>query len=309
MKTLVPSLITFLQNTRNVIKADLFAITLPNGQVLLATDGQWDITVPAGTPGWVPGTTTFKAVQYGRWERGAITSEAGTQLNAGTMSLTCIPQVTTQYPGLPIGIVSAALNRLFDGCEVYVYTVYMPLNGYGDVSAGVETKWRGTITRIPSTGRNRIEFECADPFYLLNTKVPTRVMQANCPWQFCDDNCTLVKADYTVNFTAVAGSNQSILFPTVAFPQPTGYFDQGVVTCLTGNNAGLSQSVKIHNGGITPTVPWLLPIQAGDTFKILKGCDKTLGTCKSVLKAAGGTVNNSGHFGGTPFIPPPSVAI
>lgn len=304
------SLIAFLQANRNCFKADLFAISLPTGATLYATEGDWDITVPAGTPGWAGGTATFKAALYGRWSRGAITSEASTDLRAGTMSLKCIPQQSTMYPGLSIGILYASLQRLFDGCNVAVYTAYMPMNGYGNVSAGIETKFKGSISRIPSTSRNRIEFECSDSLFLLNTKVPTRVFQANCPWSFCDTNCGLTKADYSVNFTAKAGSTQAALLPLVNFTQASGYFDQGVVTCLTGNNAGLSHTVRLHaTGALVTTVPWLLPIQAGDTFTVIKGCDKTLPICKAVVKASGASVNNSGRFGGTPFVPPPSVAV
>ena len=68
MKRLMPSgLISFLQNTshRNVLKADLFAIALPTGTTIYATEGQFDITVPSATGGWTGNTTTFEATQYG----------------------------------------------------------------------------------------------------------------------------------------------------------------------------------------------------------------------------------------------------
>lgn len=303
-------LITFLQNNRNVLKADCFAVTLPTGTVMYVTEGQFDITIPAGTPGWSDSTRTFKAMQYGRWKRGAITSEAGSKATANTMSLTCIPQQNTAYPGLSVGILNAALNHLFDAATVWVYTVYMPMGGYGNVSNGVETKFQGTITRIPGIGRNLIEFECADPLYLLNMKVPSRLLQVQCPWSFVDSNCNIPASDYTVNFTASGASTQTNLTPTSAFTQAAGYFTQGVVTCLTGANAGLSQTVKLHAGGIlTAMVPWLLPVSPGDTFSVIKGCDKTLTMCKAIVKASGATIDNSINFGGAPFSPVPSTGL
>lgn len=310
MKRLMPSsLITFLQNNRNCIKADCFAITLPTGTVMYVTEGQREITIPSGTNGWAGATTTFFAGKYGRWSRGAIITQAGFSLSANTMSLICIPQQNTQYPGLATGILSAALNHLFDAAQVTVYTVYMPIGNYGNVSNGVETKFQGTITRVPSLGRNKLEFECADPLYLLNMKVPSRLMQTQCPWSFCDANCTLPTSDYTVAFTAASGSTQTVLTPASAFSQAAAYFNQGVVTCLSGANAGLSATVKIHAGGnITVMVPWILPIAAGDTFSVIKGCDKTVTMCKGTIKAAGTTLDNSINFGGTPFAPVPSTA-
>jgi uncharacterized phage protein (TIGR02218 family) len=257
------------------------------------------------TPG-----ATYKSSTYGSWSRGRIVSEAGTKLSANSMDLTCVPQPTTAYPGLNLGILNAALNHLFDGSDIRVYTAYMPIGSYGDVSAGIETKWRGFITRPTEIGRNKVVFECYDPFALLNLKVPARLFQATCPWSFADSNCTLAASDYTVAFTAASGSNQRTLTPVSAFSQAGGYFAQGVVTCLTGGNAGLSQTVKIHAGGVlTVMVPWLLPVAPGDTFLVIKGCDKTLSMCKATKEASGAVVDNSANFGGTPFLPVPQTAI
>lgn len=310
MKRLMPSgLITFMQaNKVGLAKADCFVITLPTGTVLYVTEGQWDITFLSGTPGWAGPQTTFKAMQYGRWNRGAITSEASFSLNANTMDLTCIAQQNTPYPGLDMGIAAAAHAHLFDAATVWVYTAYFEVSAYGDVSNGIETKFQGTITQTADICRGKIVFKCADPLYLLNMKVPSRLLQTNCGWAFCDANCTLSAADYTVDFTAKSGSTQTILTPVTAFSQADGYFTQGVIKCLTGDNAGLSQTVKIHTGGNLQTpVAWILPIQAGDTFSVIKGCDKTLTTCKTTKKAAGTVIDNSINHGGMPFTPVPNA--
>ena len=114
MKRLMPSsLVAFLQSHPNALKADCFAITLPTGAVMCVTEGQWDISFPAGTPGWSGPLNTFKAVQYGSWSRGKFTSEAGFKCGANTMALTCIPQQGTAYPGLDIGILAVYVFELF----------------------------------------------------------------------------------------------------------------------------------------------------------------------------------------------------
>ena len=305
-----PGLIAFLQaNPTGLVKADCFTIALPTGQTLCVTEGQWDITCNAGKPGWTREQTTFKATQYGRWSRGAITSEAGFKLAAGTMKLTCIPQQGTTYPGLDMGMAEAALAHLFDASTVWCYTAYFFANSYGDVTNGIETKFQGTITKVPKIGRNIIQFDVADPLYLLGLKVPSRLMQANCGWSFCDANCTLSAAAYTVDFTAASGSTQTVLTPATAFTQAAGYFTQGVIKCLTGANAGLSQTVKVHaSGNLTTFVPWILPVAPGDTFSVIKGCDKTITTCTTQKNAAGTTTDNSSNHGGTPLVPPSSQA-
>lgn len=312
MKRIMPSgLITFLQATanKNIIKADCFVITLPTGAVIYVTDGQWDITFKTSTPGWSGSQVTFKSQQYGVWTRGSITSEAGFKLNSGTMTLTCIPQQGTAFPGLSIGMAQAAFNGLFDAATVFVYTAYMPLGGYGDVSNGIETKFQGTVTLAPVVARNKIQFTCGDPLYSLNLKVPSRLLQSTCPWSFCDANCTLDPSDYTVSFTTTSASTQTSLSPSSAFTQADGYFSQGVVKCITGANAGLSATVKVHASGVLQVMTaWFLPIAAGDTFEVIKGCDKTLGMCDTTVKANGTTINNSLNHGAVPFVPVPNTA-
>ena len=304
--------VAWLQANPNCLKADCFVITLPTGVNLYVTEGQWDLTVPAAmAPVSLGGQTTFKATQYGRWTRGKIESEASTKINSGTMSLTCVPQPGTNFPGTPLGVLNGALNHLFDGATVWVYTAYMALGAYGTVSV-LETKFQGSITECPKLNRPLVAFEVADPNFLLNMKVPSRLFQSNCPWCFCDANCGLSTANYTVTFTAAAASTQLVLSPVTAFAPAAGYFAQGVVKCLTGMNAGLSQTVRAHaSGKLTLTVPFLLSVNAGDTFSVIKGCDKTLSTCANTLRANGTleSANYQTRFGGTPFVPPPSSAI
>lgn len=312
MKRLMPTgLISFLAANPVVHRADLFSITLPTGAVMNVTDGQWDVTVPSGTPGWGGSTTTFKAGQYGNWARGPITSEAGTKVNANSMELTAIIRPEVTYPGLSLGLLNAAFNHLFDGSVVWVYTAYMPLGQYGNVSNGIETKWQGTIMNWDPLGRNQVKFSCADPLYLLSQKVPGRLFQTNCPFNFADFRCSLRAANFTVAFAAASGSTQKTLSGT-ALTQPDGYFAQGVVTCTSGGNAGLAQTVKSYASGVlTLMSAWLMPVAVGDTFSVIKGCAKTPTTCAATTRTSGTAEpqNWQLRFGGDPFMPPPSTAM
>lgn len=76
-----------------------------------------------------------------------------------------------------------------------------------------------------------------------------------------------------------------------------GYFAYGVVKWLTGLNAGEQMEVKAFSPGlVTLVMPMIYPINPGDTYTIVAGCDKQFGTCKTRW-------NNIVHFRGEPFVP------
>ena len=60
----------------------------------------------------------------------------------------------------------------------------------------------------------------------------------------------------------------------------TDYFDQGVLTWLTGANAGLRMDVRAVDG-TTVELMFAMPftVAPGDTFSIVAGCNKSLGAC------------------------------
>ncbi len=81
-----------------------------------------------------------------------------------------------------------------------------------------------------------------------------------------------------------------------------GWFDEGLVTWLTGLNAGTSMEVKTWTKA-TKTIELFLPmpfaIQAGDTFEIYPGCDKTRSGAEGCKVKFANVVN----FQGFPDVP------
>jgi uncharacterized phage protein (TIGR02218 family) len=80
-----------------------------------------------------------------------------------------------------------------------------------------------------------------------------------------------------------------------------GWFSYGLLTWLTGNNAGRNVEVRsftVSGGNYTFNLiePMWDPIQVGDTFSVYAGCDKTLDTCKTKF-------NNVVNFQGFTSIP------
>ena len=84
---------------------------------------------------------------------------------------------------------------------------------------------------------------------------------------------------------------------SVTFNYAQGYFTYGLVTWLTGANAGYSMDVRQFTPGlVTLALPMSYPIAVGDTYTIVAGCDKTAATCKT-------RYGNLMNFRGEPFVP------
>jgi uncharacterized phage protein (TIGR02218 family) len=106
-----------------------------------------------------------------------------------------------------------------------------------------------------------------------------------------------------ITVTAATGSNQAVIVCTGAVP--TSY-TEGTITGATGANARYSRTVASAGVIAANTIglfkAWLFPVEIGDTFTVLPGCDHTSSTCNN-------TFNNLLRFGGFPYIPPPEYAV
>lgn len=102
--------------------------------------------------------------------------------------------------------------------------------------------------------------------------------------RFANAACGLDPLLYTFSavVTSVASRNQ---FFAVGLAQDSGYFDRGVVTWLTGDNAGSTVDVRAHyyDGTAAADIGVYSPagfdIQIGDAFTIIAGCDQAFSTC------------------------------
>jgi hypothetical protein len=75
----------------------------------------------------------------------------------------------------------------------------------------------------------------------------------------------------------------------------TGYFTYGIITWLTGDNAGSSMEIAAYvPGQLTLALPMPNAVQIGDTYSIVAGCDKFLPTCRD--KFGGNVVNYDGEY-------------
>ncbi|OYR19554.1 DUF2163 domain-containing protein [Brucella thiophenivorans] len=77
----------------------------------------------------------------------------------------------------------------------------------------------------------------------------------------------------------------------------SGWFTQGFLTWWSGENVGRSLRILAHSGNSLNLIEQpVLPVAAGDSFRVVAGCDKSFVTCKA--KFANGT-----NFRGFPHLP------
>lgn len=270
--------------------ADLFTVTLTSGLVIRATDYQLPVRY---------GANTFLPTRWGAWRC------EGTKCALGPMNAQSDFEVLANdeetMPNWGCSVNEAAQLGLFDAATILIQTAYMP--EIGDTSLGVVTRFGGQISTFTPVGRTTIKGQ-AKPFsFTLNQNMPRKVLQPSCGWTLFDAGCTVNPAGFTFTNSVGAGSNAVYITPGTAFTQADGYFTQGVIKMTSGANSGLSQSIQLHAGGILRLVrPFLFPVNVGDTFEVLAGCDHTALTCQQKFNnlVFGGTPNN---FGGQPYIP------
>ncbi len=293
----------------------LFVIgPVKNGQTIYATNSQLPVTYAGHT---------YQPSQFGAWERGSITTKIGLESNSCDLTVYADNQVPVYFPGTSslILMLDGIKYGLLGDANVTVYTLYNSsfLPGYafptvtGPTGGSlVETKFVGQVANVGNIGMTKATLTVQDMMYLLNIQVPRRVFQASCSHTLYDVGCTLAAASYTKT-GAVASLTYPYLFTTTAHITPTsaaGTFTQGVLTWTSGANAGLSYFVRAWAaGGSSDTIQLdvqpISAIQAGDTFSIRQGCNKTFASCTDLH----GTTNSYVNFGGQPETPVPETAI
>lgn len=130
----------------------------------------------------------------------------------------------------------------------------------------------------------------------LNQKIG-RVYQRTCDAVFGDGRCKFNKASVTYTGTVVsAASPRSIEFSGIS-ALDDDYFSRGVLTWLTGPNAGVAYDIKVHAGDVIELwTPCTETPQVGDTASITAGCLQTAEVCKTKF-------NNLANFQGFPHMP------
>ena len=197
-------------------------------------------------------------------------------------------------------VVPFVLNGGFDGAEVSLAKAFRA--ELGDAAwVGKLEQFSGRVSDVQSGGRLQVSVTVRSVLELFNLPLPPSVYQPQCLNTVFDENCGLLRTSYENAGTVSVASGALRLTFGHTLPLPAGHFDLGAVEFISGANAGVRRTVRVHTASqVTVLQPWPNVVSVGDGFVIYRGCDLTMATCRD-------RYNNLSHFRGHPFVPPPEI--
>lgn len=271
MKTPGASFLTHTASGATTLAA-LWKITRRDGQVFRFTDCDVDVAVPGD--GTYTASTSFNLSAV----------DLTGALNVDTLDITSVLQSPTITD-------TDLLAGRWDGAAVEVAQV-----NYRSPADGTLRLRAGTIGRLEYQGERWVAE--ARGLMLKLQAVRGRVLRPTCDAELGDSRCTVSLGSNTFAGTVTSVQDASYALTASALAQPADDFRFGVVSWLSGNNAGLNVEVKSHaTGGVLQlAMPQPGAIQVGDTFNIVRGCGKTRADCKNKF-------SNLVNFRGFPDVP------
>ena len=278
MKTATRELIDLLHGSDEFLMADLFRITLSNGQILRHTNADMPVVWDG---------QTYEAHKL-IIKRGATRVAVGLDVDSNTLEIAAEPDYRLE--GLQWS--EAALGGALDGARVVIERIF-----FSDwaTPVGAVVIFSGRVSDV-SGSRSAVKVDVKSDIELLNVSSPRNIYQSGCMRTLYDGGCKVNREKFTVNGRVTANSTTGTEL-ACNLTQADGWFNQGVIKFTSGRNAGLSRTVKEHkNGRLSFALRLPVPPQSGDVFKIYPGCDKRQETC-------GKKFDNIVHFRGFPYIP------
>lgn len=218
----------------------------------------------------------------------------GTRIVAGLEvdSLTCtvLCGETVQLGNLPF--VQAATAKLLDGCDVTLERAYMGVPGTIQSTVNL---FKGTVSEVRPS-HSEVQLTVKSFLERLNQNWPRNYWSPICQHKLYGAGCGVSEAAYQ-STGGVSGDQFGF---TLATGKPSGYFNLGKCTFISGQLAGMSVGIKEHVGSQF-TIMGKLPFPAAGNVVLVPGCDKVYTTCRTKF-------SNTSRFKGEPFIPKPETA-
>jgi uncharacterized phage protein (TIGR02218 family) len=242
-------------------------------------------------------TSADMAITFGgvTWTPGPIIDEIPTR---STLSLEADSTTVRIVPGdlqvAGVGLLARAIRGDFRGVRLLVQRAFVTTTG---AIAGLDTMFDGEVEEVEPTSVDlRLHAKSATA-RLATGVMPARTIQPSCPFQIYSPQCGA--AELSTTTTVAAGSTTD----TIALTSTTHAAVSGWLEFLSGALAGQRATiVEVLSGGRVRVAVSLgaAPV-AGDSVKIIRGCDKTRTTCS-------GTFANLPNFGGYPDVPQKDAA-
>lgn len=235
--------------------------------------------------------------------RGSINETMGITTN--DLTVTWYLKQTDYIPGNTVPIIQEMRNGLFDAASLQLDRLFSPnpwVYPMPNISSDyvLSNRFDGLIN-IEKAGMTSTNLKVYSYTKLLDVNIPRNTFKPACNRTFCSTDCGVVKANLISNGTVNSTTGTMSSIP-INLSFSTDYFNQGVITFLTGKNTGVRRSVRACSNGIIYLIKALdYPPSLGDTFTIYPGCAKTRTACASF--------SNSNNFRGFPYIPVPETSL
>jgi uncharacterized phage protein (TIGR02218 family) len=197
------------------------------------------------------------------------------------------------------GFTKADLFRgRWDNARVELWAV-----NYADLTMGYARHAVGRFGEIrPGNGTFATEFRGLSQ--LLDVEVGDVYSSVCRARRLGDQICGLPLADYMHEATVTAVTDDQHFTVNLSPAKAAGYFDNGEIYWLSGNNKYNFGEVK-HNAGNAITLKPLptMQVSVGDVVMLVAGCGRTKEVCKTFVNLENPSGTNIENFGGQPDIP------
>lgn len=274
MRTASTALATHLAQ-ESVALATCWKITRRDGSVFAFTDHDQDITVG--------GVTYQAAVGY---QASAV--ETSSRLNVDNLDAVAL---------IDSDVLS---SEDLEGGSFDYATIEIFLVNWSDTSQSTVTLMKGLLGEVSVQGE-RYEAEMRSLAQKLQ-QTYGRIIGPECDApQLGHARCGVAVAAYTVSGSVTATGSEAEVFADSARSEDTSYFAHGIITWVTGDNAGFStwvRATRAASPGLWVRLgdPPPYAIGVGDTYSMVAGCDRRATTCKNKFA-------NFANFQGFPGVP------
>lgn len=273
---------TILNQSPQILCADLYSFVLPDSTVLRWSGGDQDFTVASGTYTRGPLIT-----------RGAITRKVGIDVDDITVN---IADNGVMLNGRPL--VRCIQEGELDGALVTIERLF--LSSWADLTPGSVQWFFGYVSDVDGD-QGVMRLKVKDLVGYLDVPMPKALYMPPCNNTFGDAACTKSIPALTDSGTVGAGStNKSINLSGAGVTKADGYYTLGVLKCGSGPNAGLTRTIRLHASNVATISP-ALPVApgTGDSLTGYPSCFKLQTSCVGY--------GNLPNFRGFPWVPSPET--